>query len=237
MKYRDVEKEGWAKFEDVDLDETISNKELGIAVYNAYKAQVKYTNGKEVNKYLKERFDNLDNLLRPLKDVTSVEYIKNGVLESSNDKIYNDFLVITVDDKVEILLNITTGEDLSYNVDTDIALIGDVTKIKILYSYNKNNYQYDLDIGKIESAILYKNAEIYNSTNDRLLYDSDFIEIKDIKGNYFIIDILHNEIFKRNQIYYLKEKRFTRKNIIFKRNLPNKFKYKLLSHINFYYDG
>lgn len=59
MKYKDLEKEGWIKFEDKTiLEKEVENDKLCKLIYSAYKNNVKYNNG-NVNEKLIERFNNI----------------------------------------------------------------------------------------------------------------------------------------------------------------------------------
>ena len=54
MKYKDLEKEGWIKFEDKTiLEKEVENDKLCKLIYNAYKNNVKF-NKDNVNEKLKE---------------------------------------------------------------------------------------------------------------------------------------------------------------------------------------
>lgn len=243
MTFKDLENEGWIRFEDRDdLNKEISKKELCKIILSSYRNNLKYNKG-NINKKLEERYKKLDNILRPLKIITHVLYFKNAKLESrSNSNEYNDFLIVKVKDEIELLLNVTTGEDLSINYqDNNLKVIDKVTKVKELYTFNPDNYQDDLEIGKIESVILYKNVDIQNSINNTTISLTDIIEIKDIKGTVFYIDILFNNIYKRNNIFNIKKYRNSKIYIMFKNRINNDFNIKLFNNIklkmiNMFYD-
>ena len=89
MTFKDLENEGWIRFEGCeDLDAEIPKKELCKILLKSYHDHLKYNNGK-VNKKLKERYEKLDDILRPLNEVTHILYLKNAKIGSRN--IYNDF--------------------------------------------------------------------------------------------------------------------------------------------------
>ena len=232
MTFKDLENEGWIKFEGCDnLKAEIPKKELCKILLKSYHDHLKYNNGK-VDEKLKERYEKLDDILRPLNEITLVLYFKNAKLVSRSG--YNDFLMFKVKDETEILLDITTGEDLSINYRNKIEVIDKVTEIKRLYTLNPNVYQDTLDIGKIESVILYKNVDIYNSVSDMsAAYDVDVIEIKDIKGTIFYVNTLMNKIYKRKNIYNIKKKENTKEHIVFKNGIQNKFNIKLFNNFMF----
>ena len=177
----------------------------------------------------------MDDILRPLDEITLVLYFKKAKLQArSNLDEYNDFLMIKVKDETEILLNITTGEDLSINYKNVVQVIDKVTEIKKLYEYNPDIYQDTLNIGKIESVVLYKDVDIYNSVSDTsVVEETDIIEIKDIKGTTFYIDILFNKIYKRKEIYNIQNITKKKQYIIFKSGLQNKFNVKLFNNLKF----
>jgi len=60
MKYKDLEKQGWIKFEDKTiLEKEVENDKLCKLIYHAYKNNVKYNKG-NVNEKLKEWFNNIN---------------------------------------------------------------------------------------------------------------------------------------------------------------------------------
>lgn len=100
MTFKDLENEGWIRFEDRDdLNKEISKKELCKIILSSCRNNLKYNKG-NINKKLKERYKKLDNILRPLKIITHILYFKNAKLESrSNSNEYNDFLIVKVKEK------------------------------------------------------------------------------------------------------------------------------------------
>lgn len=235
MTFKDLENEGWIKFEGCDdLNAEIPKKELCKILLRSYHDHLKYNHGK-VDEKLKERYDKLDDILRPLNEITVILYLKNAKLKSkSNIDEYNDFLMVKVKEETEILLNITTGEDLSINYNNVVEVIDNVTEVRRLYTFNPKNYQDDLEIGKIESVILYKNVDIQNSVNyNTVRRETDIIEIKDIKGNVFYLDTLLNDIYKRKNVYCLRKSDDTKMHILFKNGLENKFDLKLFNNLKF----
>lgn len=235
MTFKDLENEGWIKFEGCDdLCAEIPKKELCKILLKSYHDYLKYNNGK-VDKKLKERYDKLDDILRPLNEITVLLYLKNAKLKSrSNIDEYNDFFMVKVKEETEILLNITTGEDLSINYNDVVQVIDKVTETRKLYEYNPNVYQDTLNIGKIESVVLYKNVDVYNDISGiAAAYDVDIIEIKDIKGTNFYVNTLMNKIYKRKSIYNIKKNDNTKEYIIFKNGIHNNFNIKLFNNLKF----
>ena len=75
--------------------------------------------------------DNKQSKVRTLNEITQIQYLKNAKLESKSDADeYYDFLVVKGKGKNELLLNITTGEDLSNNNSDDVVIVEGVTKVK-----------------------------------------------------------------------------------------------------------
>ena len=72
---------------------------------------------------------------------------------------------------------------------------------------------------------------IQNSVNNTTISLTDIIEIKDIKGTVFYIDILFNNIYKRNNIFNIKKYRNSKIYIIFKNRINNDFNIKLFNNI------
>jgi len=82
MTFKDLENEGWIKFEGCDdLNEEIPKKELCKILLKSYHDHLKYNHGK-VDEKLKERYDKLDDILRPLNEITVILYLKNAKLRS-----------------------------------------------------------------------------------------------------------------------------------------------------------
>lgn len=214
MLYRDIQEEGWIRFDDDFLDKTIDKKELCKLIYTSYKNIVKYSR-ECVNLKLKERFDNLEHELRCIEKITGIYYINNAIVDKrSLCNEYNNFIVVEVNEKPDIILNLTTGEDMSACDNNCLRLIEGVTDLKTIYKDN-NEYQMDMDICFIKSVILYKNVELYNAFNDTLVTFSDILKFIDMNGTSFYVDIIHNNIYKRVNAYYLKKKRKTNEKFLF----------------------
>lgn len=232
MLRREIEKEGWLEFYDrKHLDEEISPRELGRNVYSAYKHCAMTGRGVQ-NKKLKERFENLKYELCSIKDITNISYLKKAKLynRSMSDE-YNDFLVVEVNNRPEIILDITTGEDVSMYDVPNLSIYPGITIIKSLYKFNEKDVQMDMDMCNIKNVILYKNIELYNSFNNRAIISSDIVEYEDFKGNKFYIDILNNNIYKRDNNYYLKETENIKKYYIFDYNKKIDFDAKLFKNL------
>lgn len=72
MKYKDLEKEGWIKFEDKTiLEKEVENDKLCKLIYHAYKNNVKYNKG-NVNEKLKEWFNNIKYINKKINKVTKL---------------------------------------------------------------------------------------------------------------------------------------------------------------------
>ena len=72
MKYKDLEKEGWIKFEDKTiLEKEVENDKLCKLIYHAYKNNVKFNKG-NVNEKLKEWFNNIKYINKKINKVTKL---------------------------------------------------------------------------------------------------------------------------------------------------------------------
>lgn len=178
---------------------------------------------------------NNESTVRTLNEITLIQYLKNAKLESKRDTDeYYDFLVVKGKGKNELLLNITTGEDLSNNNSADVVIVEGVTKVKKIYTFDPDVCQDSIDIGKIESAILYKTVDVHDGINYITVTDgTDVIEIKDENGTIFYIDTLFNEIYKKKNTYFLRKYTTTKQHILFKNGLENTFDIKNFNNLKF----
>ena len=126
MKYKDLEKEGWIKFEDKTiLEKEVENDKLCKLIYHAYKNNVKY-NQDNVNEKLKEWFNNIKYINKKINKVTKLSFIKN--IMSYGNTI--DVLILDVNQMPYIILDITNGIDMSNNNNLQITKTNN-TKEKI----------------------------------------------------------------------------------------------------------
>ena len=178
---------------------------------------------------------NNESTVRTLNEIILIQYLKNAKLESKSDTDeYYDFLIVKGKGKNELLLNITTGEDLSNNNYDDVVFVEGVTKVKKIYTFDPDVCQDSIDIGKIESAILYKTVDVHDGINYITVTDgTDVIEIKDENGTIFYIDTLFNEIYKKKNTYFLRKYTTTKQHILFKNGLENKFDIKNFNNLKF----
>lgn len=213
MKYKDLEKEGWIKLRDrTILEKEVPNGELCKLVYGAYKNNVKY-NSSNVNEKLKERFNNIKYINKKLGKITKLSFIKN--IKTYGNTI--DILVLDVNQKSIIILDITNGIDMSNYDNLHITMDNNITKEKVIYTCNNDNTEEDINICNIKSVTLHKNVDIYNKLTNEEIDSSDYIEFKDLNNNSFYIDILFNKIYKRNNIY-IKNNNKSKELLLFKEN-------------------
>ena len=179
--------------------------------------------------------DNKQSKVRTLNEIILIQYLKNAKLESKSESDeYYDFLIVKGKGKNELLLNITTGEDLSNNNSDDVVIVEGVTKVKKIYTFDPDICQDSIDIGQIESAILYKKVDVHDGINYITVTDgTDVIEIKDENGTIFYIDTLFNEIYKKKNTYFLRKYTTTKQHILFKNGLENKFDIKNFNNLKF----
>lgn len=226
MKYKDLEKEGWIKFEDKTiLEKEIENDKICKLIYHAYKNNVKYNKG-NVNEKLKEWFNNIKYINKKINKVTKLSFIKN--IMSYGNTI--DVLILDVNQMPYIILDITNGIDMSNNDNLQITKTNN-TKEKVLYTCN-NNDEETIDICNIKSVTLHKNVDIYNKLTNEEIDSSDYIEFKDLNNNTFYIDILFNIIYKRNNIY-IKNNNKSKELLLFKENIKLNYTNKIFTNKKF----
>lgn len=226
MKYKDLEKEGWIKFEDKTiLEKEVENDKLCKLIYHAYKNNVKYNKG-NVNEKLKEWFNNIEYINKKINKVTKLSFIKN--IMSYGNTI--DVLILDVNQVPHIILDITNGIDMSNNDNLQITKTNN-TKEKVLYTCNDSDEE-NIDICNIKSVTLHKNVDIYNKLTDEEIDSSDYIEFKDLNNNTFYIDILFNIIYKRNNIY-IKNNNKSKELLLFKENIKLNYTNKIFTNKKF----
>lgn len=226
MKYKDLEKEGWIKFEDKTiLEKEVENDKLCKLIYHAYKNNVKYNKG-NVNEKLKEWFNNIKYINKKINKVTKLSFIKN--IMSYGNTI--DVLILDVNQVPHIILDITNGIDISNNDNLQITKTNN-TKEKVLYTCNDSDEE-NIDICNIKSVTLHKNVDIYNKLTDEEIDSSDYIEFKDLNNNTFYIDILFNIIYKRNNIY-IKNNNKSKELLLFKENIKLNYTNKIFTNKKF----
>lgn len=226
MKYKDLEKEGWIKFEDKTiLEKEVENDKLCKLIYHAYKNNVKYNKG-NVNEKLKEWFNNIKYINKKINKVTKLSFIKN--IMSYGNTI--DVLILDVNQVPYIILDITNGIDMSNNDNLQITKTNN-TKEKVLYTCNDSDEE-NIDICNIKSVTLHKNVDIYNKLTNEEIDSSDYIEFKDLNNNTFYIDILFNIIYKRNNIY-IKNNNKSKDLLLFKENIKLNYTNKIFTNKKF----
>ena len=226
MKYKDLEKEGWIKFEDKTiLEKEVENDKLCKLIYHAYKNNVKYNKG-NVNEKLKEWFNNIKYINKKINKVTKLSFIKN--IMSYGNTI--DVLILDVNQVPYIILDITNGLDMSNNDNLQITKTNN-TKEKVLYTCNDSDEE-NIDICNIKSVTLHKNVDIYNKLTNEEIDSSDYIEFKDLNNNTFYIDILFNIIYKRNNIY-IKNNNKSKELLLFKENIKLNYTNKIFTNKKF----
>lgn len=226
MKYKDLEKEGWIKFEDKTiLEKEVENDKLCKLIYHAYKNNVKYNKG-NVNEKLKEWFNNIKYINKKINKVTKLSFIKN--ITSYGNTI--DVLILDVNQMPYIILDITNGLDMSNNDNLQITKTNN-TKEKVLYTCNDSDEE-NIDICNIKSVTLHKNVDIYNKLTNEEIDSSDYIEFKDLNNNTFYIDILFNIIYKRNNIY-IKNNNKSKELLLFKENIKLNYTNKIFTNKKF----
>ena len=226
MKYKDLEKEGWIKFEDKTiLEKEVENDKLCKLIYHAYKNNVKYNKG-NVNEKLKEWFNNIKYINKKINKVTKLSFIKN--IMSYGNTI--DVLILDVNQVPHIILDITNGIDMSNNDNLQITKTNN-TKEKVLYTRNDSDEE-NIDICNIKSVTLHKNVDIYNKLTNEEIDSSDYIEFKDLNNNTFYIDILFNIIYKRNNIY-IKNNNKSKELLLFKENIKLNYTNKIFTNKKF----
>lgn len=180
-------------------------------------------------------------LTKKIKDIANISIITNAKLDENNmnDK-FNTFFVIEDKEGTNRLLNISTGQDISFD-NKSIALFKGKSQIKKLYSYNKNTFINELDLGYINNITYYKKVELINDFNNNVITRSDIFEIIDEYNNKIYIDPYHNNIYTRQNYCFLSQRTGTKIIKIFEKGIENninlrKIKTKLFDFENLFFE-
>lgn len=131
--------------------------------------------------------------------ITKVEFYDHVILDGDGTQV----LTVEVDDKIALAL------DLSYGLIVDKK--NSIKKIekakclkKVLYTYNKVDYQTDINLTGMYMVILHRKTNLVNTMKDTELKCSDYLEFIDKMGNTFFVDIIENHLYKRLNLYGVK---------------------------------
>ena len=80
MTIRDIEAEGFARFEEEDKDREVSQEEYNIIVETSYRNILKYGRKKYVPKILQEKYDNLKYRTMKIHKIRRILFITNAFL-------------------------------------------------------------------------------------------------------------------------------------------------------------
>lgn len=125
-----------------------------------------------------------------------------------------DVLVIEADNKC-IILDVNYGLSIDDLDITKNMIKNTASNYKVLYDYNEIDFQDNIDFKDIYKVILYKNGTLLNKLRGTKLEDSDYLEIIDMDGNNFFLNILNNHLYKRMNLY--KVVKYRGKVIVFER--------------------
>lgn len=224
MLIREIEKEGFIKFEGKNKNKEISKEEYDMIIHETYINNLRYGNGK-VNSILKERFEQLKyrtKLVHNIKTIALVESAKlmRRYIFGSND----NFLIIEDERGLCLLYNLTDGEDNSFDFNKKLVFDENKTKIMYLYNENKDDYQEKIDIGYMDNIILYKSVKLVNIISNSQIILSDILVLSDRIGNKIYVDIINNHIYIRQKNYEIKKEAYTKEITIYTFNKKSDIK-------------
>ncbi len=78
------------------------------------------------------------------------------------------------------------------------------SKINILYNQNED-FQDDLNFSTLKTITIYKNTNLINPYTNQKTQKSNYLELKDINNQSFYLDIKHNKLYKRKNIYKIEK--------------------------------
>ena len=137
-----------------------------------------------------------------LKTIPNIAIITDCKINLKED--YNNYLVIEIKGKPFLIYNLSQGQDYSFKQKCQIKLFMGKSKVNILYNQNED-FQDDLDFSTLKTITLYKNTNLINTYTNQKTQKSNYLELKDINNQSFYLDIKHNKLYKRNNIYKIEK--------------------------------
>ncbi len=227
MTIRDIEAEGFARFEEEDKDKEVSQEEYNLIVETSYRNICKYGRKKDIPKILQERYDNLKYRTMKIHKIRRILFITNAFLNRrSFMPTFDTFLVFEEENDnskcfgPRLVYNITSTEDNSFDFDKSLGLIQDESKIITLYQNENNDFQENIDFGYMNKIIYCKNAKLININTNTVINKSDYLEFSDVLGNCFYLDCINNKLYKRYNCFKLEK---NKEEIIYERRVQHDF--------------
>lgn len=231
MLIKDIIKEKWLQVaNEKELEKEISQEELDMLVYEAYKNSVKYGNKNNVNKPLAVKFEKLNDRTKHIKTIKNISILRNVKMENRNENYDKSYLVMEDDKGIALLLDIKRGYDESFNFDKSIALCQH-SKIETIFEYANPTANVDIDIGHVKDVVYYENAILENTFSNIDVSSPFILRICDKFNTIIYLDILSRNIFIDRNNYKLITNNKSKTISIFQNGKETLLKNKVLSHI------
>lgn len=200
MKIKDIEKQYPIKFETKNKNKEVDQEELDQLIENTYINQLKYKGIKNIDKRLIEAKEKLKNRTKKIYTIKNIYLLENSILNRRlNSNKLENFIVVEDYKNKNLIYNITTYEDNSFDFNNTLAIIKDKTKITKLYSNNI-----------IDNNIL--NITYMNTIKKYITNKIEYLEFIDNHNNTINIDITNNKYI--DKIY---KTMFTKEILLYKK--------------------
>lgn len=137
--------------------------------------------------------------------IMDVGYIEKSKLGSKlNDEEYNSLIVIEDKGGARLVYNLSTGEDLSFEKNLQIAIFEGVTKFLTFYKYEKEDFNTKIEVGKINNIKLYKQCILKNTYSNVSISCSDFLEFN-YDDKKIIVDYVNNKLYINDNVEIIEE--------------------------------
>lgn len=227
MKIKDIEKEGFMKFEKEDKNMEISQEEYNQIIENTYHNFLKQKGKENIPKILQEKYNKLKFRTMKIHKISKIFFITDAFLNRrSFMSTYDIFLVFEEENDnsksfgSRLVYNITTTEDNSFDFDKSLGIVNNKSKFITIYQNESNDFQEDIDFGYMKKIIYYKNAKLINIYTNEVIEHSDFLEFSDVLDNYFYLDCINNKLYKRYNCFKLEK---NKEKIIYERGIQHNF--------------
>ena len=227
MKIKDIEKEGFIKFEEKDKNKEIDQEEYNQLIETVYYNCLKFGKIKKIPKLLEEKFSDLKYRTMKIHIISKILIITNSFLNRrcANPKC-DTFLVFEEENDCSncfgqrLVYNITSTEDNSFDFNKSLGTIKNKSKVIIIYQNKNKDFQEDIDFGYIKKIIYCKKSILINILTNETIAKSDFLEFSDVLGKYFYLDCINNKLYKRYNCYKLEK---NKEEIVFEKNVQHSF--------------
>lgn len=116
--------------------------------------------------------------------------------------IVSNYIVVEDYEGICLLYDTLHGRDLSN--DENLYLIPDNgSKKVVLYHLNKNDYQFDFEVGEIDNISVHKRCGLYDRCTNEELTISNILDFEFKDGKNMYLDFLHNNIFIVDDCIYM----------------------------------